>query len=1231
MKIKSHYILNIFIALLVSLACPQSSPAGSGHDQPAAAEKKNSSTLADLPPDARKAITDALKRDGVLAPEGLVEQARLTSSDGVDGDGVGNSVAISGDVVVVGAPSAGSAGAAYVFLKPAGGWSNAVQNAKLVASDGATSDSFGQSVAIEGDTVVVGSLGDDIGSKVDQGSAYVFVKPAGGWSGSLTESAKLTASDGGGNDAFGGSVALAGDTVVVGSAYDDIGSKVDRGSAYVFIKPAGGWSGSRTENAKLTASDGAGGDYLGGSVAISGDTIATGASGAKIGSNLGQGASYIFKKPAGGWVGSITESAKLVVSNGLTGDGFGGSVAIADGTVVSGAPGLDGVAQNQGAVYVFIEPVGGWSGTIPESAKLSATYAGDEDFLGSSVAIEGDTIVAGAPTDPQEGFSDGAAYVFVKPAGGWVGSITQSEGLSANNGEQPFGASVAISGGTVVAGSPDDYYVHGPGAAYIFEEEPSYTGEGAKLTASDGYSYDRLGLSAVISGDTIAVGATGAYSGFGTFCGGAVYVYLKPAGGWSGSLRESAKLAASEMWQALEFGGSVAMSGDTIVVSDTEVSSKRCYVFVKPAGGWSGFLNESATLTTSDLQEFGSSVAMAGDTVVVGASRDRFFQAGPGAAYVFVQPSGGWSGSITESAKLTASDGRQNDYLGGSVAMSGDAIVAGAYGEDVGSKVDQGAAYVFVQPVGGWSGSLTESAKLIASDGASRDNLGGSVAINGDSVVAGAPAYDVEGNRGSAYVFVKPAGGWAGLRSEDAKLTVSNGAADDNFGGSVAIETNTIVVGAPNYEGGLPGSAFVFLEPAGGWSGTLTDNLTLAPSDGETADYFGGAAAVNGGTIVVGAFGDNFGNREDQGSAYVFPGGAPTVTSISPSSKTAAGVAFTLTVNGTNFLNTSVVQWNGSARSTTFVNSTKVTAAISASDIAIAGLVPVTVLNPPPGGGTSNAINFTINNPVPKETSLSPSSITAGGTGFTLTITGTSFVSTSVVQWNGSARPTTFVNSTKVTAAITASDIANGGVVLVTVMNPAPGGGTSPSKNFNINNPGPTATSLAPNNATAGGATFTLTVNGTNFVPGSVVIWKGASLTSTFVNSAKVTASVPAANIATAGTVTVTVSNPKPGGGTSNPLTFSINNPLPAATVLKPSTTTAGGAAFTLKVTGTGFVSDSTVKWNGRSRTTTFVSRTVLNASILATDIDRAGTAAVTVFNRAPGGGTSNALTFTIQ
>jgi hypothetical protein len=182
-----------------------------------------------------------------------------------------------------------------VFVKPAGGWSGPLtQNAKLTASDGASGDEFGFSAAVSGDTVVVGAHHSSVSSE-PQGSAYVFVKPVGGWSGALTQDAKLTASDGGGTfNLFGESVAVRGNLVVVGARRDDIGSNPDQGSAYEFVKPAGGWSGTLTEDAKLTASDGAGNDQFGNSAAISGDTIVVGAFQDDIGANVNRGSAYVF-------------------------------------------------------------------------------------------------------------------------------------------------------------------------------------------------------------------------------------------------------------------------------------------------------------------------------------------------------------------------------------------------------------------------------------------------------------------------------------------------------------------------------------------------------------------------------------------------------------------------------------------------------------------------------------------------------------------------------------------------------------------------------------------------------------------------------------------------------------------------------------------------------------------------------------------------------------------------
>ncbi len=363
----------------------------------------------------------------------------------------------------------------------------------------------------------------------------------------------------------------------------------------------------------------------------------------------------------------------------------------------------------------------------------------------------------------------------------------------------------------------------------------------------------------------------------------------------------------------------------------------------------------------------------------------------------------------------------------------------------------------------------------------------------------------------------------------------------------------------------------------------------------------------------------------------------PTTANLSPSSAYAGGADFTLTVTGSGFVNGSVVQWNGASRPTTYVSATQLTAAIPAADIAGAGTATVTVVNPVPGGGTSNGQTFTItaaDNPVPAVTSLSPSTATAGGAAFTLAVTGSGFVNGSALQWNGASRPTTYVSATQLTAEIPAADIAGAGTATVTVVNPVPGGGTSSGQTFTItaaDNPVPAVTSLSPATATADGAAFTLAVTGSGFVNGSVVQWNGASRPTTYVSATQLTAAIPAADIAAAGTATVTVVNPVPGGGTSNSHVFTITNPVPTTTSLTPSSKPAGSKAFNLTVYGTGFIPGSVVRWNGANRTTTYISPTQLKTRIYASDVAVSGTAQVTVFTPAPGGGISNARIFTIQ
>jgi nucleoside-specific outer membrane channel protein Tsx len=285
------------------------------------------------------------------------------------------------------------AGAVYVFHYDGTAW---VEEAKLEASDAAANDAFGLSVAVAGDTAVVGAALDDDGGS-DSGSAYVFHYDGTVW----VEEAKLTPSDGAAFDQFGSSVAAAGDTIVVGARLDDDNGS-DSGSAYVFRYDGTVW----VEEAKLKASDGAPSDTFGNAVAVAGETAAVGAQ-FDDDNGADSGSAYVFRYDGATWV----EQAKLVASDGAPSDTFGNTVAVAGETVVVGAQFDDDNGTDAGLAYVFRYDGTAWV----EQAKLTPSDGTADDMFGGSVAVSGDTAVVGAALDDDNGSSSGSAYVFPIP------------------------------------------------------------------------------------------------------------------------------------------------------------------------------------------------------------------------------------------------------------------------------------------------------------------------------------------------------------------------------------------------------------------------------------------------------------------------------------------------------------------------------------------------------------------------------------------------------------------------------------------------------------------------------------------------------------------------------------------------------------------------------------------------------------------------------------------------
>ena len=374
---------------------------------------------------------------------------------------------------------------------------------KLTASDAAASDMFGSSVAIDGDTLVVGAPGERNENGNGRGAVYVYQRSGNSW----TQTAKLTATDGAN---LGSSVAIDGDTIVAGDKANAVGPVGGgHGAVYTFARTG---AADRTETAKLTASDGDAAEYLGTSVAIDGDTIVAGAPLALVGRNepeggIHAGAAYTFARTG---AAARTETAKLTASDGASIDQLGTSVAIDGDTIVAGAPYDNATNSNEGSVYTFART---GAAARTETAKLTASDTAGEDVigleLGFSVAIDGDTIFAGAPADDVAVSNQGSVYTFARTG---AAARTETAKLTASDGGTPdrLGWSVAIDGDTIVAGAPG--VDHGPnnqqqGSAYTFARTGAATRtETAKLTASDGEANDNLSYSVAIDGDMIVAG-----------------------------------------------------------------------------------------------------------------------------------------------------------------------------------------------------------------------------------------------------------------------------------------------------------------------------------------------------------------------------------------------------------------------------------------------------------------------------------------------------------------------------------------------------------------------------------------------------------------------------------------------------------------------------------------------------------------------------------------------------
>jgi len=370
-------------------------------------------------------------------PTHIVRKPLLSSADSTPFDDYGVSVALAGNVAMIGVPfdstEGFNSGAVYFYTRRDGVW---VLQQTLTASDAAPGDQYGWSVALEGHTAVVGARFDD-DQGFNSGSVYVYTRSGKIW----REQQKLTASEGWEKGQYGNSVALAGETALIGSPFtDDNGS--NSGSAYIYTRSEGVWS----ERQKLIANDNASDDQFGWSVALHGNTALVGAR-FDDDKGLNSGSAYLYHRHGERW----EEQQKITASDGAVNDQYAWSVALEADRALIGARFDDDKGINSGSAYIYHRRGEQWI----EQQKLVASDGQPGDQYGWSVSLARNTVMVGAPFDGDRGYHSGSAYIYTLDAGQWGQShkFTASDGLT---GER-YGIATDIDGEALLIGADIDY------------------------------------------------------------------------------------------------------------------------------------------------------------------------------------------------------------------------------------------------------------------------------------------------------------------------------------------------------------------------------------------------------------------------------------------------------------------------------------------------------------------------------------------------------------------------------------------------------------------------------------------------------------------------------------------------------------------------------------------------------------------------------------------------------
>ena len=851
-----------------------------------------------------------------LPAELLEEQAQLDALLPRTNAVFGSSIAIQGDLMIVGAPSntvhgVASAGVVYVYGLNRTNW---ILQAKLVANDLGAGNRLGSSVAVSGETIVAGAVGSS--------AAYVFARNGARWS----QQAKLTAAVTMSNSEFGFSATISANTIVVGSPRD-AQNGTNAGAAYVFVRSGTNW----TQQVKLLGSDTAANDLFGSSVAISGESVAIGAPGKSQPGATNLGAAYVFMRNGANW----TQQTRLLAANAKASDAFGSAVSLNGDLLAVGAKGDDQRATNAGAAYVFQRIGSTWTEQnklLPETRSLSNAA------FGGSVAIDGGQVIVGA-AGAREGFINLFEYntlnawnITDRSSVAGSGGISYSTNLTGvqrsladdlgwrytitsrfiNN---DFNDTIAIAfywgvgtkrflvwfdrnaSGHLTAFIPGasapntivlttnlveatNYHTHTmigtpaeTEATYYFDGVPIKTWGGEQI-AADGVFWGSGSTTGQASMNFHRVQfeilqGEGIVADYNAGLGG-TSVPNPVSQGWTLNSSSTTTNVASGpapgdgtlRWiqtaslageQDSRFGASVAFSGDWIGVGSPAALSGD----YSGAGSVTTFKRQSGawnqhTILPKRPAFLANAVASTTNLIVVGCADDDDWGNQSGSAYVYIK-----NGTWREQARVIADDGATSNHFGFSVAATENLIVAGAPRAN-GRTNSDGAAYVFT-----WNGTeAVQQAKLAGLDTAPADRFGHSLAVSNNRVVVGAPMHGTN-DLGAAYIFARNGSSWV----QEAKLVGSQAGSNAHFGTAVSLDGNTLVIGAPDEAPSTAGAAYVFT-----WNGSQwLQQARLIAADASSGDHFGTSVSISGDTIVIGAeLAEALGNPPSSGAAYVF-------------------------------------------------------------------------------------------------------------------------------------------------------------------------------------------------------------------------------------------------------------------------------------------------------------------------------------------------------------------------